>query len=440
MGEGATIVRLKLGDGALELRVPDDRLAGPWSLQSVRPGATAGRSGVEGAVRELAEAGLVAAVRGRRVGLLLADGTRAWDPAELLPPLGELLAPARRVDAFLCTGTHDPGTPENRRMAERVGEALSGFACPVAVTVHDARRDEHVELGTTARGTRVRVLAEAHRCEAFLVVADMKHHYFAGYSNPSKYYVPGLAELETVRGNHSLALEEGSVFGRHPWHPDASRRANPLASDLVEAFERFVGERPHFALALVSSSRGVVWSGGGRTEEVSGRAMAAVDDLASLSLSPVRFLVVSAGGAPHDESLYTAQRALELSRDAVLPGGEVLFLARCPNGVGPPGARRNFFEPLTRPLADIRAAPREEYVLYSHKPVKFARLLTRLAAIHFLTDLPPAEVRRIHMQPVEDAQSVVDDWVRRAGPGERIGFLDDAAKLAILPRPQVPMP
>ena len=318
-------------------------------------------------------------------------------------------------------------------MAERVARGLEGFAPPTRVRVHDARRDVHTDLGRTARDTSIQIQAEALECDAFLVVADMKHHYFAGFSNPSKYFVPGLAALETARGNHSLALEDEAVFGRHPWHPDPARRSNPLAEDLVEAFDRAVGDRPHFALVMVSGGGRILWAGGGPSAEVSGRGMQAVDRLGSLTLPASRFLVVGAGGAPYDESLYTAQRALELSQDAVVPGGEVLFLASCSNGIGPPGARENFFEPLTRPLDSIGTVRREDYVLYSHKPVKFARLLRRLSSVSMVSALPPEEVRDIHMHPVADGQAVIDDWVERAGPDDRIGFLDDASKLGVLP-------
>lgn len=423
------------GAGELRLSAPRTLVAGRYGLERDADGVS-GDSGAavwSTALRELAGSGFPAGAAAKRVGLLLADGTRAWEPEDVLPRLAGLLAGAGCVDAFLCTGTHAPDTPENRALAARVRATLEGLPVPTSLHVHDARSDEHRSFGTTRRGTPVEVLARADACEAFLVVADMKVHYFAGYSNPTKYAVPGLATLASARANHSLALEESAVCGRHPWHPDAARRDNPLAEDLVEAFERFVGARPHHALCLVSSGAEVRWAGGGPTREVASRALLEVDASASVSVPPVRFLVVSAGGAPHDESLYTVQRALELAQPAVLDGGEVLFLAACPNGVGPPAARENFVMPLTRPLDEVVATRREDYVLYGHKPVKLARILRRLARVHVHSELPDELVASIHMHPAPDPQAVVDEWVRRAEPEDRIAFLDDASKLFVLP-------
>jgi lactate racemase len=426
---------IKYGSGRIELDLPPERFAGAWGMESadtsILSGTPSGDEALSRAVEELDAAGLRRAAGSRRVGLLLPDGTREWSPERLLPPLWGLLGQAERIIAFLCTGTHDTESPENLELIARIERVLAGAGVPGELVVNDCRRSPHRSFGRTARGTRIEIHERSDDCELFLTISDMKNHYFAGYSNPVKYLLPGIASREAIRGNHSLTLEEDSRFGRHPWHPDPSRRTNPLSEDLLEAFETIVGERAHFALTLITSGDEIYWAGGGATEEATRRGIGIVDQIASLELPRLRYLVVSPGGHPHDESLYTAQRALELSSAALQPGSEVLFLARCPNGIGPPGARENFFDPLTRPLEEITEMPRSEYTMYAHKPVKFARYLEGLTAVHMGTDLSPEEVTSIHMSPVPDPQAVIDAWVHAAGADDRIGFLDDASKLAI---------
>ncbi len=439
-------IELRYGRGRLGLEVPEERVAGVHALSPPRgrgAGTAAGdpeaSGGLSAALEELRACGWLDAATGRRVGLLLSDGTRD-DPRELLwPALRTALAQVAHVRCFLCTGTHDPESPENVELARRTRAAFEGAPFAFELDVHDARRASFDEFGVTARGTPVRVQARLRECELLLVVSDVKHHYFAGYSNPGKCVVPGLAARETVRANHALALDPGSVAGRHPWHPDPACRANPLAEDLAEAFELAVGERRHAALCVVSSSSagrtGVLWAGAGATAEVAGRAMVAADGIAARTVDAARYLVVSAGGHPLDESLYTAQRALELSRAALQPGGEVLFLAECAGGIGPEGSRPGFFDRLAAPLDDVLASFGGEYVLYSHKAYKFATYLRAAAAVHVTSALPPDELRRVHLRPAADPQAVVDGWLEQARPADRVAFVLDGSKLLLRQRP-----
>ncbi len=419
---------MKYGMGAVDLdaRTLSARFEGFSDRASDAPPA---EELIERALSELRESGFGDAVAGRHLGLLVADGTREPIFDRFLEGLEPELRSADRITAFVCTGTHDPELPENRAVARELRRALRGPGAEVVV--HDARLGPFRDFGGTSGGTSVRVNAVFEDCRVLLTVSDMKNHYFAGYSNPVKYLVPGISAYETARANHSLTLEPESTFGRHPWHRLPERRSNPLAEDMVEAFELAVLERDHFAICTVGGLAGLSWAGAGPTRDVAARGMDVVDKVASLEVEPARFLVVSPGGHPHDESLYTAQRALELTRDAVLPGGEVLFLAQCANGIGSETAKKNFFEPLSRPLDEVRKRPEGEYVLYSHKSYKFGHYLGRLAGLHMLSDLSPEDVERIHLRPVSSAQGVLDEWAGRAEEGDTVTFIDDASRFAV---------
>lgn len=429
---------LKHGSGRQSFSLPDELVAGVHDVTSIAE--RLGEEGpldsceaplLEGALEELRGAGFTRAVRGARVGLLLADGSRKPPGEGVWEPVLAELAGAEALDVFLCTGTHDGGSPENVELFHRLRALLDRVRPEARLLMHDARAGAFDDLGHTSRGTVCRFHPELAPCRAFLVLSDFKPHYFAGYSNPAKYYLPGLTSLESVRGNHSWVLDGRSVAGVHPWHPDPARRDNPVAADMVEALEKLMAGRPHFALATVTGGDSLRWAGGGETAEVSGRAMLAADRFTTLEVEPTRFLVVSNGGAPYDESLYAAQRALELTRGAVLEGGEVLWLAECTNGLGPGASRENFVEPLARPLEEVLRIDRAGYVLYSHKAWKFADYLQSKEAVYLSSRLPAADVERIHLRPASDPQLVVDHWVRAAREGDRIRFVDDASRLLV---------
>lgn len=437
---------MQYGERELELALSNDFLARHIRITDataeIRAKKTT-RECVEEALRELDDHDFFASVSGKKLALLVSDATRSESREAVLEPLLRRLNGVHEVVLVLCTGTHDPAMPENVALARRLENVAKCCPATVHVEVHDARSGEFCDFGSTSRGTSVRLSQSVHACEAFLVVSDLKTHYFAGYSNPLKNFLPGVAALESVRANHSLALDRNSACGRHPWNADAKRRHNPIAEDMLEAFELFVGERPHFAFCTLTTGQEVSWASAGPMQEVTQRGFAEVDRSRMIEVEPQRYLVVSAGGHPLDESLYTCQRALELTRAGVRPGGEVLFLAQCANGIGPPSARENFFERLQAPIPDVLAGLEREYVLYSHKAWKFADYLSGLAKVSLVSSLAPAEVRSIHLEPVaaEKVSSVLERWQREAGPDDRVLAVDDASKLLLVAgRDQVPMP
>jgi nickel-dependent lactate racemase len=274
----------------------------------------------------------------------------------------------------------------------------------------------------------VNVLAD--EAEVFLAVSDVKVHYFAGYSNPVKNFLPGISAFRTVEQNHSLALLEESTHGAHPWHPDPARRDNPLAEDQVQGMELITRGRPVYALAMLSAGPRLIWSRFGPVRDVSAAAFTVTDERNIQAVAPTARMVVAPGGLSNDEDLYIAQRALELTRAAVTDGGEVLFLAACPHGLGEPQTLANFYNRLTAPLEEVIQSIRQDYVLYSHKPYKFAVLIRRLRRIWMHTQIPDPQVEAAHLYPAHNPQAVVDTWLAEQ-PETRILFIDGANKVAL---------
>jgi len=335
------------------------------------------------------------------------------------------------VQFFICTGTHTADTPKNRQIRSEIEKAARDAGLTVTrIHAHDCKADRFLDLGRTSRGTQVLMNALADEADAFLAVSDVKVHYFAGYSNPVKNFLPGISAFRTVEQNHSLALLEESTHGAHPWHPNPGQRNNPLAEDMVEGMEMFARGRPIYALAMLSAGKRLIWSQFGPIERVSAESFVVTDERNIRAVSPVTRLVVSPGGLSNDEDLYIAQRALELTRAAVLDGGEVLFLAACPNGIGEPQTLANFYNRLTAPLDEVIRSIRQDYVLYSHKPYKFAVLIRRLRRIWMHTQIPDAQVEAAHLCPAHDPQAVVDGWLAEQGDA-RILFVDGANKVAL---------
>lgn len=426
-------VSLAWGKGRVDLTLPSSNFAG-----LVRPRDLSGGDLSSGLARALDRpidrtlGKLEKLCEGRKVCVLIEDDTRTEPHREMVDSLAARLKGAGQVAFVVATGSHNPNTPGNRRIVGMIEEAVSREGLDLAgLHVNDCFSDDFVSLGRTASGTELNVNRAALDPDLYVVGADMKNHYFAGYSNALKDFLPGICSYSTIEANHALALDPRSTFGNHPWHPDSRRRNNPLAQDILQAQRIICGQKPVFVLAAVTSHSKLLWSGAGGLEAVTRRGIAAVDELTSFRVRRVSHAVVSSGGYPQDDTLYNAQSALELTKNAVLDGGRILLLAACAQGIAPNDkAKQNFYDRLTMPLDDVLGSIKERYQLYSHKAYKFAELIRRRASIEVHTELGDEVLKRAHLSKADDPQAVIDQWVME-DPRCKIMFFDDANKLAV---------
>ena len=423
-------VDLRYGRGMVLLQIPEANVR-----DIIRPWQEKGKAGNVSLLRRAVaakEAGnFQDEVAGKRLCVLVDDGTRDEPFGDMFGPLFELLQRSSRVRFLICTGTHDAETAENNRIREQINEAAKEAGIEdFEIYTHDCERDTFMRAGRTSRGTEVVYNKNVDEADVFLVVSDVKVHYFAGYSNPVKNFVPGICAFETAEQNHSLALDERSTFGTHPWHQDENRRSNPVAEDAVEGMRLIVKDRPVYAFVTISTSGKIQWAQLGLAEIVSSEAFAKTDQRNTHTVRPAARLIVSPGGFPNDTSLYNAQRALELTKKGVADGGEVLFLAACPDGVGEKLTMENFYNRLTAPVDEILESIESEYKLFSHKAYKFAEMIKRLRCTWICSEIPDKLVEAAHLHPAHDPQSVVDRWLAEQ-PDVSITVVDGGNKIAL---------
>ena len=419
------------GGAQLNLDIPEgniDQIIHPWSgYQKADNGTVLCEAIAQGEAVHFQEE-----IAGKRLAVLVSDGTRDIPLEAIFAQLYPLLNKCSLVRFFICTGTHNTDTNENHTIARQIqNEAANAGLSDFEIHIHDCQKDDFINPGKTGRGTDVIFNAKITAEDIFLVLSDVKVHYFAGYSNPIKSFVPGLCAFATIEHNHSLALDERSTSGLHPWHTNPARQDNPLAADQLEAMELIVKDRPVYALVTISSSGRIQWARFGAAQEVTAEAFDVVDEKNTHTTGPIDRLIVSSGGLPNDVDFYIAQRALELTKQAVADdGGEVLFLAACPKGVGEPHTMENFYNRLTQPIDKILESIEGEYKLFSHKPYKLAQMINRLRRIWMYSQIPDDLIKAAHLWPTHDPQKVVDDWLAE-NPDTKITIVDGANKLAL---------
>lgn len=423
-------ISISYGEGKVDLSIPESNFAGIIKPKQLEP-----KSDLLGELKRVLDnpqgPNLTELTKSKSVCVLVEDHTRDEPHLELVTSIVPRLKRASRVQFIITTGSHEVDHPDNLEIVNMIRKAAEGSKLSnFDVIIHDCFAEDLINLGKTSRGTPVWANSAAVGHDVYVSLSDMKAHYFAGYSNVVKNFLPGVCGFDTIEANHSMALHPQSTFGIHPYHPDEKRRDNPLADDMREGMEMIAGKGTVFLLAVVTDGGKLIWAGAGKPEPVTAGAMKILDESSSFTVTPQARIIVSPGGYPQDKSLYHAQRAIELTKNAVLDYGEILFLAQCKDGVAPKSAIENFYNKLTLPLVDVIASIGGKYHLYEHKAFKFAELLMKVARIKMYTDLDAETVEGVHMEKVSDPQAVVDDWIAE-DPNVKILVLDKGNKIAV---------
>lgn len=430
---GCTIIDMDIslhyGRDQVKIYLPSENLAG-WIRPRMQSETSTQDSLVNLSTR-IEAADFMQQIQHKRLCVLLPDGTRDFPWNAVLPPLFSLFRGVAHITFIVCTGTHTSETHENRAILDKIVKQVRRIGLFSYETVlHDCQTSAFCDAGQTAYGTPVLYNTALEPADVFLVLSDVKFHYFAGYSNPVKNFVPGACAFQTAERNHSLTFDDRSRYGAHPWHLKPDRREQPLAADQWDAMQKIVRNRPVWAVVTLSDKGKLYWAHFGLAQEAAVQAFLKADQSTEHLVSPVRRMVISPGGHPDDGDLYIAQRALELTHCAIEDGGEILFLAACTNGIGGQRTMENFYNKLTAPIETILSENPTQYKLYSHKPYRFAQLIRRLRKLHVHSQLDDRILESIHMQPAKEPQAVVNRWIDE-NPMVKILFVDGANKLAL---------
>ena len=441
-------IKLGYGNETIIVEIPHKNLADVISPDS-RKGIVARYGMIDLAVSEALEQTVKTSqinlshfVNDRSVCCMIEDCTRKEPHRDIMETLALRLESARFVRFIVATGAHNPKDQGNKDLMDIIKQAAEEHKLEYEVDINDARgADENFEcVGVSTNGNKIWVNRAAlyddksRRFERRVIVADMKPHYFAGYSNALKNGLPAVCRVDTIERNHALALDPRSTFGVHPWHYDEARHYNPLANEILEAFRLIEQDfRNVYTIAMVCSGNRIVWAKASDIKTATADGMSVVDDLTEFTVKPADYIIVSPGGYPNDREIYTAQRSLELTKEAVIDGGEILWVAKFIEGIAVQEAeRKNFYDPLVGEgaLEKVLAMDKRNYKLYSHKAYKFAELISRVEGIHVYSSLAPNILTDIHMNPTDNPQKVIDGWLK-AKPDARILVFDSANKLAV---------
>lgn len=271
---------------------------------------------------------LAALAAGKKsAAISVCDITRPAPNHVTLPPLLKRLhdagIPAERIAILIATGLHRAATQDEVKAI--VGPEI---AAKYRVVSHDARvLTEHRALGVTVRGTPVYIDERFMAADLHITLGFIEQHLMLGFSGGRKLVAPGLAAQETIKVIHSPR------FMREPLAKEGSIVGNPLHAELLEIARM---ARHDFILDVTLTQERKI-SGVFAGDPVKAHA-AGVEFLETTSLEllaePVDAVITSAAGHPLDLTFYQSVKGLTAAQHVVKPGGRILTLGECAEGVG----------------------------------------------------------------------------------------------------------
>ncbi|HHX44664.1 MAG TPA: nickel-dependent lactate racemase [Chloroflexi bacterium] len=368
---------------------------------------------------------LVEAARGcRRVVIVADDNTRPTPTGVIVPLLLAALnaagVPDDAIRVVIALGTHRPMTPD-----EIVAKFGQEVVRRVAVENHEAFDPAAlVDLGTTPSGVPVLVNRTVMEADLVIGVGSIVPHHIPGFSGGAKIIQPGVCGERTTGEVHLLSVRrEGSLLGV---------QENPVRAEM-EVIAEQAGLRAILNTVLDTQGRLVAAVYG--DPRAAFRRGVAISRTVYGVPAPERTEIVLAGSHPCDIEFWQAHKTLYAAELVVRPGGTIIIVTPCPEGVAVthPDMVQFAGQPAEAIDAAIRAGAIRDLTAGA---LALAWANTRRhAAISLVSDgIADADARALGFTPYPDVQSAVDAALHRHGPRAQVAVLPHAPEtLPIVP-------
>ena len=389
---------------------------------------------------------------GKRILLIADDNTRPNRHTRVLYPLlfeyliGECGVKKEDIGILIASGTHRPPTEEE--IKERIlGAGICEKYCDHILIHND--QENLADLGYSSRETPIKINQDALDACLLIPVTDSEYHYFAGVAGTVKQLFPGIAGRVTINTNHSRMFDKETGF------KDVCRLGNtdgnPVISDMKEMATIVKQQIPVFCIDAIMDH--------GEITAINAGDIISLHDLANDLLFKRRVIEVERGAdlviismGKIGINLYQSGKGIHAAWNAAKkPGGIVLVLAPCQDGVGSDGYRDSMTAiqgmDLDQALHWVidHTCSRETFKIGNQKPVDILRMLKTLGEgnIKILSDMDSNLLKDLYRleaipnlgSPEESLRGFINQFLDEK-PDALIYVLEDAGLYVVPADPQ----
>ena len=322
-----------------------------------------------------------------RVVLIASDHTRPVPSKLIVPPMLREIRegnPHADITILISTGCHRETTKEE--LVFKFGQEIVDAE---KIVIHDCDDANLVNIGTLPSGGQC--LINRLAAEADLLVAEgfIEPHFFAGFSGGRKSVLPGVAARETVLANHC------SEFIAHPKSRTGILEGNPIHADMLWAAKK--ANLCYIVNVILNGEKEVIYAVAGELEAAHKKGTDFLFSLCGAETKPADIVISTNGGYPLDQNVYQAVKGMTAAEAAVKPGGVIIMLAACNDGIG----GDHFYHQLAdepninKTMELFLRRGRNETVLQK-------------ATVIFISQMEPELVRAMHMIPATDLEDAME--------------------------------
>jgi nickel-dependent lactate racemase len=409
-------IRLQYGTAGLDLEVdaPNVTVVEPRYV----PGVPDEPAGFRTAVRSpIGRPPLRECVKsGDRVAVVIPDITRPLPTGRLLPWLFEELShvPAENFVIVNGTGSHRANMPAE--LAKMVGPAVAARFRIVNHNAHDLAALE--PAGKAPDGRTVFLNREYALADRRIVLGFIEPHFMAGFSGGCKGVFPALADIDSIMEYHGAAViahpkSTWGVLDGNPTQERIRRYGSLLTVDFC-------------VNVTLNRDRQITGYFCGDPLEAHRKGCAFAKATAMIACpEPFRVVVTTNGGYPLDQNLYQAVKGMSAAAQIVCDGGYILAAARCNDGFPAHGNFRKLLFDHASPRALLDTILSPGFSLFDQWEAQVLAMVLLKARTGLHSEIPAGEVRRAHLEPVEDVSRKLLQELDRAGRDAPVAVLPE---------------
>lgn len=343
-----------------------------------------------------------------KVGIAFSDLTRPTPNHILIPALcTELdIIPDEQILLFNSTGTHRSNTQDE--LGQMLGASIVDRYRIIQNNAQD--RDSHIYVGTTKSGNEICLHKEFVECDVRIVTGFIEPHIFAGYSGGAKAIMPGLASLDSIIGNHSIANID------HKTAKWGITSGNPVWEEIYEVGMML---EPLFLVnvSLNKNSRITSVFAGDLTEtHAEGCKFVREISMAPVS-KPFDIVVGCNSGFPSDLNLYQSVKGMSAASQVVKKGGSIIIAAECQDGIPDNGNYGKLLKQAESPeqLLERIYAPGFQ-ALDMWQAQLHAKICLEADVYMFSQALSAEQIRMAFLKPSYSIESTLRELIGSYGP------------------------